>query len=71
MVSSSCENDSTIEEREGQFVILRAIKQTDGNQNQASEILGISRVTLRAKLRSMGLLIEKTLAPRSGDPTQH
>lgn len=35
------------------LVISRAMLQTGGNQNRAAEILGISRVTLRSKLRAM------------------
>ena len=33
---------------------------------QASEVLGISRTTLRAKMRSLGLAIEKQLLSDSG-----
>jgi two-component system, NtrC family, nitrogen regulation response regulator GlnG len=49
------------------LVILRAMQQADGNQNQAAEILGISRVTLRAKLRSMDLSVGKVVVPQEGD----
>jgi two-component system nitrogen regulation response regulator GlnG len=38
--------------------VLRYVK---GNQMQASEVLGISRTTLRAKMRNLGLAIEKQL----------
>jgi two-component system nitrogen regulation response regulator GlnG len=37
-----------------------------GNQSQASEILGISRTTLRAKLQALGLGVEKQLKPSDG-----
>jgi DNA-binding NtrC family response regulator len=37
---------------------------SNGQQNRAAEILGLSRVTLRAKLRNMQLAVEKVLAPR-------
>jgi two-component system nitrogen regulation response regulator GlnG len=43
--------------------VLRYVK---GNQMQASELLGISRTTLRAKMRSLGLAIEKHLLSDSG-----
>jgi two-component system nitrogen regulation response regulator GlnG len=36
------------------LVLSRAFQETGGNQYRASEILGLSRVTLRSKLRSMG-----------------
>jgi two-component system nitrogen regulation response regulator GlnG len=42
--------------------VLRHVK---GSQVQASELLGISRTTLRAKLRSLGLAIEKQLLSES------
>jgi nitrogen regulation protein NR(I) len=37
-----------------------------GNQSQASELLGISRTTLRAKLQALGLGVEKQLRPAEG-----
>jgi two-component system nitrogen regulation response regulator GlnG len=42
--------------------VLRHVK---GNQLQASELLGISRTTLRAKLRGLGMAVEKQLLPES------
>jgi DNA-binding protein Fis len=39
-------------------VVLRHVK---GSQLQASELLGIARNTLRGKLRSLGMAIEKQL----------
>lgn len=44
------------------LLISRAMQESGGNQVKAAEILGLSRVTLRAKLRSLGLGVEKVLA---------
>jgi two-component system nitrogen regulation response regulator GlnG len=47
-------------------VILETIlRHTRGNQVQASELLGISRTTLRAKLRALRMTIEKQLLPEA------
>jgi two-component system nitrogen regulation response regulator GlnG len=46
-------------------VIETVLRHVKGSQVQASELLGISRTTLRAKLRSLGLAIEKQLLAES------
>jgi two-component system nitrogen regulation response regulator GlnG len=47
-------------------VVLGAVlRHVHGNQLKASELLGISRTTLRAKLRSLGMAVEKHLLAES------
>lgn len=43
------------------LLLARVMQEAGGNQVKAAEILGLSRVTLRAKLRSLGLGVEKVL----------
>jgi two-component system nitrogen regulation response regulator GlnG len=40
----------------------RVLRQTHGHQAQASELLGLNRSTLRHRLRTLGLKLDKTLA---------
>jgi len=40
-------------------LLQAALRQAHGSQVKASELLGISRTTLRAKLRALGLAVEK------------
>jgi two-component system nitrogen regulation response regulator GlnG len=46
-------------------VLLRALAQVGGQQFKAAALLGLSRPTLRSKLRSLGLTVEKVVASRS------
>ncbi|MHB8865382.1 MAG: sigma 54-interacting transcriptional regulator [Pirellulaceae bacterium] len=49
------------------LLISSALQHTNGQQNRAAEMLGISRATLRAKLRHMQLTVEKVLTPRDSE----
>jgi two-component system nitrogen regulation response regulator GlnG len=46
-------------------VVEAVIRHERGNQVRASEVLGIARNTLRAKIRAAGLEVTKQLAPES------
>jgi two-component system nitrogen regulation response regulator GlnG len=49
-------------------VLAAVLDHAHGNQKQASDLLGISRTTLRAKLQSLGLGVEKQVRPSEGPP---
>ncbi len=48
-------------------LLERVLSHVKGNQVQASELLGISRTTLRAKLRSAGISPEKPIRSTHAD----
>jgi two-component system, NtrC family, nitrogen regulation response regulator GlnG len=48
------------------LVISHVVRSAGGQQNRAAEMLGLSRVTLRTKLRHMQLSVEKVLTPQEG-----
>ena len=52
------------------LLLSLALKHTNGQQNRAAEVLGISRTTLRSKLRNMQLAIGKTLTPQEISPPE-
>jgi transcriptional regulator with GAF, ATPase, and Fis domain len=49
------------------LLITRAMRQANGNQNCAADILGLSRVTVRARLRNLGLAVGKVLTSDADD----
>jgi two-component system nitrogen regulation response regulator GlnG len=51
-------------------LLPRALKQTHGHQSQASDLLGINRTTLRAKLRELGITLDKVVTDRAEPPDE-
>ena len=49
-------------------ILERVLRHVNGNQLKASELLGISRTTLRAKLRTLGITIDKLSPTESEGP---
>jgi DNA-binding protein Fis len=46
------------------IVIEAVLRHVRGNQVAASQLLGISRTTLRSKMKALGLTIEKQVQPQ-------
>jgi two-component system nitrogen regulation response regulator GlnG len=42
-------------------LLTRVLQQTGGNQLQAAKILGITRGSLRTKIRALGIVIERSV----------
>ena len=49
------------------FLVQLVLRATDGNQVQTARVLGISRQTLRFKIRELGLTITKSVSEDDGD----
>ncbi|MGH7127758.1 MAG: helix-turn-helix domain-containing protein [Planctomycetaceae bacterium] len=49
------------------YVLTRVLEKTDGNQSQAAKILGITRGSLRNKIRSLGISIGQVISVGSDD----
>ena len=65
------ESDGKVYERVVEAVervlLTRVLRQTHGHQARASDLLGLNRATLRAKLRALGLAVDKVLVEEPGD----
>jgi two-component system nitrogen regulation response regulator GlnG len=53
--------------RVDRFLLPLVLENTQGNQRQAAQILGIARKTLRDKLRELGISIQRSLDLGNGD----
>ncbi len=60
----------TIENEVDRYLLTEALRLARGNQVEASRLLGISRTTLRAKLDSLGLSVEKHVETNPGHDDQ-
>ena len=49
-------------------ILGEVLRYAKGNQVEAARVLGLSRNTLRAKLRALGIVVEKQLSPDAGQP---
>ena len=54
-------------ERMERFVLTRVLEETDGNQSQAARILGITRGSLRNKIRALGIRINQVVMSDSDE----
>jgi DNA-binding NtrC family response regulator len=55
-----------IQEQVDRYLIRRAMELADGQQNRAAKLLGLSRPTLRSKLRNMHLAVKRSLTSDEG-----
>ena len=49
-------------------LVTRVLRHTGGNQLQAAKILGITRGSLRTKVRTLGITIERSVSPPEDQP---
>ena len=48
-------------------LLTRVLRQTGGNQVQAARLLGITRGSLRTKIRDLGITIARTVGEEAGE----
>ena len=53
-----------------QVLLPLVLQHVDGNQRQAARLLGISRTTLRSRLETLGLKVEKRVVPENSHSDQ-
>jgi two-component system nitrogen regulation response regulator GlnG len=56
--AGSCNLHGETVEMMERYLITRVLREAEGNQSQAAERLGITRGSLRHKIRSLGIVIE-------------
>jgi two-component system nitrogen regulation response regulator GlnG len=54
-------------DRVERLLLARVLRQTQGHQANASELLGLNRTTLRTRLRHLGLSVDKVVTEDDGD----
>ena len=54
------------------LLLTWCLRETHGHQTQASEVLGITRATLRHKLRTLGMSLDRIVVEETpgGDATE-
>jgi two-component system nitrogen regulation response regulator GlnG len=60
----------TVREAVDRVVFKEILNHVQGNQVEASRLLGISRTTLHSKLSALGLALEKQVRSDPGHPDQ-
>jgi two-component system nitrogen regulation response regulator GlnG len=55
-------------DRVDRVVLTRVLRQTHGHLVRASEVLGLNRATLRTKMRSLDMVVDKVVTGDPGDP---
>ncbi len=65
LAESSTNLHTQVVEAVERILFARVLRQAHGHQSRASEMLGLNRTTLRNKLRSLGMAVDKVLIDES------